>query len=108
MVATGEDLARVRWDLKIEFIENTLIFVDVAKLLFKIVSDIQSLNRLLSITYVPNMHGKVVSWENVVITCRRKFSLANWLDYLCEEILSGGLGFLFDFDGEVWEFRWDA
>ena len=88
IVTSSKDLARIRWDLKIEFIKNALILIHLAQLLFKIVCDIESLNRLLSISHVPNMDWKEVSREKVTVACWCKLRLSNWMNYFSKEMLS--------------------
>ena len=56
MITSGKDLTGVGRDLKIEFIKNALILINLAQLLFKVVCDIESLDRLLGIADIPNMH----------------------------------------------------
>ena len=108
VVAASQDLLRIRWDLKIKLIKDALIFVDIAELLLEIVGHIQSFYRLFSISYVPNVHRKVISREYVVVAGRRKFSFSNRLDDLGKEILARRLGLLFNFSRVVWELRWGA
>ena len=48
------------------------------------------MHRLAVVAYVPNLDSKVVSRENVIVRRWSEFSLGYRVDYVREEVLSGG------------------
>ena len=91
VVATSEHHARVRRHLQVKFVENSFAFVDFAEFLVEVLSHVEGLHGLLVVPHIPNVHRKVISREQVVVTRRGKSSHADRIDDFCEEMLARGV-----------------
>ena len=91
MVATGEHHPRIWGHLQVKLIKNPLVLIDFAQFLIQVLGHVESLHRLLVIPYIPNLHRKVVTTKYVVVTGGCKLGFRNWINYLCEKVLSGGI-----------------
>jgi hypothetical protein len=55
-VGAGKNHGRTRGYLQIEFVEDSLIFVELTKTLIKVVCHVEDLHRALRVANVPNLH----------------------------------------------------
>ena len=88
MIGAGQNHPRVGGHLKVELVKYALILVYFAKLFVQVVRHIECLHGHGIISHVPDVHGQVVSREEVIVTRRGKLGHANRVYYLREEVLS--------------------
>ena len=108
VVASCEDHARIWRHLQIELVENSLAFIYFTKLHIEIFCHIKGLYWLWIVPNVPNVHGEIVTREQVVIASWGKFRHSYRIYDFCEEVLAGWIFLKFNFHGVVVKLRTDA
>ena len=71
VICTGHNHGGIWRDLHVEFVEDSFTFINFAQPLLQVVGDIKAACGRSSISDVPNMHGKVISRENVRVLSQR-------------------------------------
>ena len=95
-VGAGKNHGWTRGYLQVEFVENTLIFIEFTQTLIKIVCHVENLHGALGVSHIPNLHCKIVARENVVIAARCKLRSCKGANNVCKKVALGTIFFLLE------------
>lgn len=88
VIRSCQDKIRIRRNLQVEFIEDSLAFIYFTQLFLKVIGYIVCLERHFVITNIPYLHWEIITWEDVIIIYWWKLCSTNWINDICKEMLS--------------------